>query len=157
MAVPSCVTACQDRSREERVPPSREELIAVARAHAAAEARDDLAATLATLDPEPVYELQPVGRVLRGMAAARRYYEHFFPRFRPLVAGYELRGEWVTDEGLGQEYVITLRVPGGGSERHAVIGILTFGARGLAGERVYASERLLRLMFGPAYEKSEPL
>jgi hypothetical protein len=140
------------------VPASRrEELIAVARAHAAAEARDDLATTLATLEPEPVYELQPVGRVLRGRAAARRYYDHFFARFRPAVAGYELRGEWVTDEGLGQEYVIAVRAPGGGVERHAVIGILTFGARALSGERVYASERLLRLMFGPAYEESEPL
>jgi hypothetical protein len=138
-------------------PPSREELIAIARAHAAAEARDDLAATLATLEPDPVYELQPVGRVLRGMAGARRYYDHFFARFRPSVAGYELRGEWVTDEGLGQEYVITLRAPEGGVERHAVIGILTFGARALSGERVYASERLLRRMFGPAYDSSEPL
>jgi hypothetical protein len=91
------------------------------------------------------------------MAAARRYYEHFFARFRPLVAAYELRGEWVTGEGLGQEYVITLRAPEGGLERHAVIGILTFGARALAGERVWASERLLRLMFGPAYDASEPL
>jgi len=138
-------------------PPSREELIAIARAHAAAEARDDLATTLATLEPDPVYELQPVGRVLRGMAAARRYYDHFFAHFRPAVAGYELRGEWVNDEGLGQEYVITLRSPDGGLERHAVIGILTFGARALSGERVYASERLLRRMFGPAWDASEPL
>jgi hypothetical protein len=140
------------------VPPSRrEELIAVARAHAAAEARDDLAATLATLEADPLYELQPVGRVLRGMAAARRYYEHFFARFRPSVVGFALRSEWVTEEGLGQEYGITLRAPDGGLERHAVIGILTFGARALSGERVYASERLLRLMFGPAYDAAEPL
>lgn len=139
------------------MPPKREELVAIARAHAAAEARDDLGTTLATLESDPVYELQPIGRVLRGMAGARRYYDHFFANFRPAVAGYELRGEWVTDEGVGQEYVITLRAPEGGIERHAVIGILTFGERALSGERVYASERLLRLMFGPAFELSEPL
>ena len=57
---------------------TREELVEIARAHAAAEGRNDLATTLATLEAEPVYELQPVGRVLRGMAAARAYYEHFF-------------------------------------------------------------------------------
>jgi len=140
------------------VPPrSHDELIAIARAHAEAEGRNDLGATLATLEAEPVYELQPAGRAMRGMAAARCYYEHFFARFRPLVTGYELRGEWVNDEGLGQEYVIALRTPDGGIERHHVIGILTFGAQALSGERVYAGERLLRLMFGPAWELTEPL
>jgi len=133
------------------------ELVAIARAHAEAEGQNDLATTLATLEPEPVYELQPVGRVMRGMDAARCYYDYFFASFRPLVHGFELRSEWVNDAGLGQEYLITLRTPDGGSERHHVIGILTFGREALSGERVYASERLLRLMFGPAYELTEPL
>ena len=65
--------------------------------------------------------------------------------------------EWVNAEGLGQEYVIALRTPDLGVERHHVIGILTFGAEALSGERVYAGERLLRLMFGPAFDLSEPL
>ena len=133
------------------------ELVAIARAHAEAEGRNDLATTLATLEPEPVYELQPIGRVMRGLAAARIYYEHFFAHFRPLVRGFELRSEWVTAEGVGQEYVITLRTPEGGSERHPVIGILTFGIDALSGERVYASERLLRRMLGPAFALTEPL
>jgi len=133
------------------------ELVAIARTHAEAEGRNDLATTLATLEPEPVYELQPVGRVMRGMDAARRYYAYFFASFRPLVRGFELRGEWVNDEGVGQEYLLTLRTRDGGSERHHVIGILTFGREALSGERLYASERLLRLMFGPAYELTEPL
>jgi len=136
---------------------TREELIAIAIAHAQSESGNDIALTLSTLEPDPVYELQPVGRVLRGMPAARAYYEHFFARFRPLVAGFQLRGEWVNDEGVGQEYLVTLRAPEGGVERHHVIGILTFGENALSGERVYASERLLRLMFGPAYDLTEPL
>jgi hypothetical protein len=135
---------------------TREELVAIALAHAQSESGNDIELTLSTLEADPVYELQPVGRVLRGMPAARRYYEHFFSRFRPLVRGYELRGEWVTDEGVGQEYVIRLATERG-EERHHVIGILTFGADALSGERVYASERLLRTMFGPAYDQSEPL
>ena len=136
---------------------THDELVAIARAHAEAEGRGDFATTLATLEPDPMYELQPAGRVLRGMAAARCYYDHFFAHFRPLIAGYELRGEWVNDEGLGQEYAITVRTPDGGAERHHVIGILTFGANALSGERVYAGERLLRLMLGPAWDLSEPL
>jgi hypothetical protein len=133
------------------------ELVAIAHAHAEAEGRNDMETTLATLEPDPVYELQPVGRVMRGMDAARCYYEHFFASFRPLVRGYELRAEWVTEESVGQEYRIDLETPDRGAESHPVIGILTFGENALSGERVYASERLLRLMFGPAYDRSKPL
>ena len=133
------------------------ELVAIARAHAEAEGRNDLATTLATLEPEPVYELQPVGRVMRGMDAARCYYDYFFASFRPLVRSFELRSEWVDEHGVGQEYLITLRTPDGDTERHPVIGILTFGREALSGERVWASERLLRLMFGPVFDLTEPL
>ena len=135
---------------------SREELIAIAHRHAAAEATGDLAGTLSTLDADPVYEFEPAGLLLRGLPAVKVYYEHFFATFQPQIAGYELRGEWLNDEGLGQEYAITLRT-GGAIETHHVIGILTFGSDALSGERVYASERLLRLMFGPAYDLCEPL
>jgi len=136
---------------------SREELIAIAHRHAAAEATGDLAGTLATLDADPVYEFEPAGLLLRGLPAVKVYYEHFFATFQPQIAGYELRGEWLNDEGLGQEYWIDLRRPGGGTERHAVIGILLFGDEGLRGERIYASDRMLRTMFGPALPLAEPM
>jgi hypothetical protein len=136
---------------------TREELIAIAHRHAAAEADGDLAGTLATLDPDPVYEFEPAGLLLRGLPAVRTYYEHFFATFQPRIAGYELRSEWQNDEGLGQEYWIDLRTPEGGTERHAVIGILLFGREGLRGERIYASDRMLRTMFGPAFTLAEPM
>lgn len=135
----------------------REEMIELARAHAAAEGGGDLETTLATLEPDPVYELQPEGRVLRGMDAVRRYYEHFFMQFQPLVESYDLRSEWVTDEGVGQEYMIHLRLPDGRREDHAIIGILLFGKSRLAGERLWAGERLLRLMMGPVYDAAVPM
>ena len=135
----------------------REEIIELAHAHAAAEDSGDLATTLATLEPDPAYELQPEGRVLRGMDAVRRYYEHFFIQFQPLVESYELRGEWVTDEGVGQEYMIHLRMADGSQEDHAIIGILLFGKTRLAGERLWASERLLRLMMGSVYDSAAPM
>jgi hypothetical protein len=132
---------------------NRDELIAHALAHARAEGVGDVDTVFATLEAEPVYELQPVGLVFRGMEAVRKYYDHFFSTFQACVAGAELRGESVSDDGVVQEYTIWTRTgPGGALERHEVVGILTFGTERLSGERVYGSERLLRLMFGPVYE-----
>ena len=136
---------------------SREQLIEIARAHATAEGAGDMAATLATLEADPRYELHPVGLAFRGMAQARLFYTHFFTSFKPRIAGYTLLREWVDDEGVGQEYSIDLRQPDGRIESHRVTGILTFGERALSGERVFADESLLRAMFGPAYEQATPL
>lgn len=131
--------------------------IEIAHRHAAAEANGDLAATLATLEPDPVYEFEPAGLLLRGLPAVKAYYEHFFETFQPRIAGYELRSEWVNDEGLGQEYWIDLSEPDGAMQRHAVIGILLFGQEALRGERIYAGDRMLRAMCGPAFALAEPI
>jgi hypothetical protein len=131
---------------------TREALVAAAKAHADAEARGDLATTLATLEDEPVYELATLGISFRGKAAARTYYEHFFGTFQPWIAGFELVNQWLTEEGVGEEYWLEVAPPGAPRERHRIIGILVFGDTKLAGERLYASERLLRIMLGPAFE-----
>jgi ketosteroid isomerase-like protein len=137
---------------------TRDELIGVAQAHAAAEAVNDLDTVFATLEDDPLYELQPVGLVVRGMDAVRRYYDHFFSTFQPLVAGFALRNESVAADGVVQEYTIwTNTGPDGTVERHEVVGILTFGTEKLSGERVYGSERLLRMMFGPVYDECTPI
>jgi hypothetical protein len=137
---------------------SREAMMGLAHAHAAAEAQDDIEATMATLDDDPRYELMPMGRVLRGRDCARAYYEHFFATCRPRVTHYELRSEWVTDEGVGQEYTLYLAEPDGSTTRHAIIGILTFGTGGkLSGERIYASDELIKIMFGPVLDRSVPV
>ena len=65
-----------------------DELVNVALAHASAEAADDPVPVLETLETNCVYELQPVGLIIEGQAAARRYYDYFFTVFRPLVEGY---------------------------------------------------------------------
>ena len=132
------------------------ELVAVAHAHAAAEAADDLDATLATLEADPVYELLPMGVAFHGQDAARAYYEHFFATVRPLVRGVDLRNEWVNDHGVAQEYVLEFGLPEG-VERHPVLAILIFGETALSGERLYASDRLFHLLFGPVLELARPL
>jgi hypothetical protein len=92
------------------------------------------------------------------MDTVRRYYDHFFSTFQPLVAGFALRSESVAADGVVQEYTIWTKTgPDGAVERHEVVGILTFGAEKLSGERVYGSERLLRIMFGPVYDEGTPI
>jgi hypothetical protein len=135
----------------------RQEMIEVAHAHAAAEGNNDIETTMATLESDTAYELQPARRLLRGTDAVRRYYEYFFTHFQPLVESYDLRSEWITEEGVGQEYIIHLRLPDGVKEDHGIIGILLFGKTRLAGERLWASERLLRLMMGPVYDSTSPI
>ncbi len=135
----------------------RAAMIAVAHAHAAAEAKRDLEATMATLDEDPTYELQPLGRTLRGRDLARQYYEHFFARCQPRVTGYELRSEWIADEGVLQEYTLHIANPDGTNSRHDIIGILVVGAAGkLSGERIYASDELIQFMFGPLLDHTVP-
>jgi hypothetical protein len=135
----------------------RETNVATARAHAEAEGAGDMEATMNTLGPDPVYELLPIGRLLKGRDNARAYYEHFFANFARRIAGYTLRSEWVTDEGLGQEYQVLLDEPSG-RRRFDIVGILLFGPDGLlAGERIYASDELFAMMVGPLLERTEPV
>ena len=69
---------------------STEELVAIAHAHAEVEAVDDLETTMATLDEDPVFELQPRGVAFRSRDAARVYYEYFFETAKPMISGFEL-------------------------------------------------------------------
>jgi hypothetical protein len=134
-----------------------EQLIEIAHKHAQSEADDDMATTMATLDDDPVYELQPMGLAFRGRDAAQVYYDHFYSAVKPLIAGYELRSEWANELGVAQEYVIHFRLEDGTEESHAVMAVLTFGETALSGERVYASERLMQLLFGPALDLAQPI
>ena len=130
-------------------------LLDIARRHAAAEAAGDLAATLATLEAEPVYTFYPAQVGFVGMAATRRYYEHFFAYVLPRIQGYTLHGEWENDFGLAQEYTVVVRHDDGLAREHRILGILTFGPHALSGERLYASDELFRFLIGPLWNELE--
>jgi len=136
---------------------TREELVAVALQHAQAEAEGDIATTMATLEDNCVYEFQPSRRVLRGKALAERYYEYFFNNTNMTIDSYTMRNEWVSDDGLGQEYVIEVTLADGTKRTYNIVGILTFGKEKLSGERLYASDEFLDLLVGPIYAEAEPL
>ncbi|MDJ0853547.1 MAG: hypothetical protein QNK04_34705 [Myxococcota bacterium] len=124
--------------------------------HADLEARGDLEGTMETLVDDPVYEFWPVGRSMRGCPRVRRYYEHLFSSFIPSTRGYKLVDEWVNASSLAQEYEIEVEVEGS-VERHRVIGVLYASGPRLGGERIYASERCLRLMLGGLFDELEPV
>lgn len=132
-------------------------MVELAHRHAAAEAAGDIEATLATLEPDPTYGFYPAGRGFTGMAPARRYYRHFFDAALPRIAGYTLHGEWLGAGGLAQEYTLRLREADGALSEHRIVGIITFGRTALGGERIYASERLLRFLVGPLWDELERL
>jgi hypothetical protein len=131
------------------------ELTAIAHRHAAAEAAGDLAATLATLEPDPIYELYPVGLRMTGLSLARRYYAHFFARVAPRIASYEMLGEWINELGVLQEYRVSIRYEDAPTRDFRIMGLLKFGDGALAGERLYAEEELLRILFEPLWGELE--
>ena len=132
------------------------ELTAIAHRHAAAESEGDLAATLATLEPDPVYELYPVGLRMTGLPLARRYYAHFFAYVAPRIAGYEMLGEWINELGVLQEYRVSVGYEQAPTRDFRIMGLLRFGESALAGERLYADTEILRILFEPVWDELEP-
>ena len=118
-------------------------------AHALIETERDLEGTMATLVDDPVYEFYPVGGVLRGREGVRRYYEHLMNEFLPRVENAALVDQWVNEGALIQEYDADVHTDEG-MERHRLVGVLVIGEDKLLGERIYGSERALRLMLGDA-------
>ena len=123
------------------------EVQAICTRHAELETRGDLEATMATLVDEPRYDLLPVGWTLEGTDQVRRYYEHLIGSFIPATRDYQLLEEWANETSVAQEYVIHVEVDGV-VESHHVVGVLWVIGDLLGGERIYASERCLRLMAG---------
>jgi hypothetical protein len=137
-----------------------EKMAALGHLHADLEGKRELEPLLETMIPEPAYAFYPCGLALSGGDNVRRYYTQFFGDFMTKIRGYSLRAEWVNDTSVAQEYDITLDVDGE-PETHRVLGVL-FAEQGphgvkLGGERIYGSERIVRLMTGAMYEELEPL
>ena len=131
-----------DQARLDRV-------LELGREHARIETEGDLAGTMATLVADPVYEFQPVGGLLRGRQAVERYYRHLMEHFLPRVEGADVVDEWWNERALIQEYDARVRVDGA-LELHRLVGVLVIGEDELLGERIYGSDRALRLMLGDA-------
>lgn len=135
---------------------SVEDMYRLGTRHAQLEARRDLEGTMSTLVTEPEYEFWPVGLRMSGGANVRRYYEHLFAHFVPATRSYRLISEWASESSVAQEYAIHVETAGK-IEVHRVVGILYAEGSLLGGERVYASERCMRLMVGDLFDELSPL
>jgi hypothetical protein len=135
---------------------SQSDLVEVALRHSTAEAGFDLPGTLATLEDDPVYELFPVALRMEGMDLARQYYEHYFAKVAPRIVSFRLIGRWINEQGLNEEYSIVYKRDGGQPVAYRILGILTFGENLLSGERIYADEELLKIMFAPVWDSLKP-
>ncbi len=133
-----------------------EQMLALGHKHAELEARRDLEGVMATLVPEPVYEFHPIGLRMAGGDRVRRYYTQLFTKFIPMTRSYALLEEWASASSVAQEYEIELDVDGR-LERHRVLGVLFASGELLGGERVFASERCVRLMVGESFDELTPL
>jgi hypothetical protein len=136
---------------------TEDELVALAWEHFRVEQAGDMAATLATLEDDPVYEFQPVGRGLRGMDAVTRYYDFFFNGRVVEFEDSQIRNSWVTEQGLGFEFAVHARLPDRSLQDFALCAILTFGRHKLTGERLYASEEFFRHLMGPVFDETVPI
>ncbi len=136
---------------------AQSDLVKNALRHSQAEGANDMAGTMATLESEPVYDLYPVGLRMVGGDRTRRYYEHFFAEVSPRIAHYSMVSEWIGKDGVNQEYDVTYRYDDGRLKVFRILGILTFGERLMTGERLYADEELLRIMFAPVWDELEPI
>lgn len=132
------------------------QVLAIGMNHAEVETAGELDDTMATLVAEPVYEFFPVGLRMRGADRVRRYYQHLMDHFLPNVEDAALVDQWCNEHSLNQEYDIEVRVDDQ-LERHRVVGVLLVVGDRLSGERIYGSERVLRLMLGDLYDELEPL
>ncbi len=131
----------------------------IGKRHSEAEGVRDLAETMATVVAEPVYEFQPMGLVMRGRDKVEAYYRHLFESFNPSVESAELIGFWADAGSVAEEYQMGVRVDGV-LEHIRVLGIMLISPEEdlLTGERIWGSERAIRLMMGDAvYDSLEPL
>lgn len=124
--------------------------------HARIEGQRDLDELMLTMVADPVYEFYPLNKKLQGGDNVRRYYRQFMDNFMPMIVGYQLVEEWVNTTSVAQEYDITVAVDGV-HETHRTLGILYADGELLGGERIYGSERMIRLFAGDMFEELETL
>lgn len=130
-------------------------MVELADEHVRTETRGELEACLETIEEDCVYELHPMGVVVRGRDAMRKAYGNLQQVFQPSVIKTELRARWTADDHIGQEYRITLPDATGTVRTFSVVGLLMFGDELLSGERIYAHDDFHRLCYGPVVDECE--
>ena len=122
-------------------------LLAVAQRRVAAVESGDVDAVMAVLVDEPVLDFYPVGLRLSGHEDVRRYYGHFMTDVIPRSTGC-LVASFVGQSEVAFEFITSVSDGAGGVESFRILAIQPVDGDRVAGERLYASERYVRLIVG---------
>ncbi len=123
--------------------------------HARVESQRRLEELMETLVDEPLYEFLAQGLQLRGGARVRRYYQQFFEGYMSRVTGGRRLGQWGDERAVVREDEIEVE-GSGGPEVHRIMSILYVEGDRLGGERIYASDHVVRMMVGEMFDELEP-
>jgi len=135
---------------------SAEDVDALARSHADWEERGDFQKLMSTLVEEPVYEYHPLGIQLQGPDAILRYYERVRTQYNPYIEASALVGLIAGTSGAVLEYAIRLRI-GEQLVNDRLVAVMPVAHDLFGGERIYSSERVLRLLLGEMISEAEPI
>ena len=131
-----------------------EQMLELATRHAKVESRKRLEDLMDTLIEEPVYEFLAQGLTLRGGARVRRYYRQFFEDYMSRVTGGRRLGQWGDETAVAREDAIEV-AGADGPEVHRVMSVLFAEGDRLGGERIYASDHVVRMMAGEMFAELE--
>jgi hypothetical protein len=123
--------------------------------HIYVESHDDMEATLGTLVENPVYELYPIGRRMRGRDQVRRYYSHFFNEARRHVVDYVVHGYCYGETSMTVEVTVSWKYDDGSVRHFRNLTVLPYGDGGITGEIMYAEDEFFRCLFGPVLDELE--
>ena len=104
----------------------------------------------------PVYELATIGRQLVGRENLRAYYAHLAQSFMPRVS-YQMLGAYYGAHEVAFEILLRYRNDDGRIEDFYTFAVQHVDQDKFVGERLYASERCYRLMFGECWARLQPL
>ncbi len=133
-----------------------DKMLELATRHARVESQKHLDELMDTLVAEPVYEFLAQGLMLRGGARVRRYYQQFFDDYMSQITGGQRLGQWGDETAIAREDAIVI-AGGNGPEVHRVMSVLFAEGDRLGGERIYASDRVVKMMAGEMFGELEPI
>ena len=133
-----------------------DKMLELATRHARVESQKHLDELMDTLVAEPVYEFLAQGLMLRGGARVRRYYQQFFDNYMSRATHGRVLGLWGNEETVAREDSVDFDGVDG-PEVHRIMSVFFADGDLLGGERIYASDHVVRLMAGEMYDELEPM
>ena len=116
--------------------------------HEVAELEGDLEATLATLTPDPHYELATLGWAIDGRDAVRETYERILPGAQKWDIAAEKRVHAVADNTLLREAFVSFNTPEGERLTGLYMVVMAFDPelKLISGERMYMDPQFAAMM-----------